>query len=479
MESESIKQQTLSSVKWTAIERFGLQGMQFVLGLIMARLLSPDDYGTIGMIAVFLSVSQSFIDSGFGNALTRKLDRTETDYSTVFWFNIFVAFVCYVILFFCAPYIAVFFNSSILCSILRVQSVNLLLNALMLIQVTKLTIDLNFKALAKRSIIATAISGSCGILLAYLGFGVWSLVSQSIISAFINLIIIWKYCGWKPLLIFSTQSFKELGAYGSKLLAAGLLNTIYTNLTTLVIGKFFSAKDLGYYNRGTQFATLPVKTMNNILQRVTFPIMAKLQEDDDRLISVYRKYISVTSIPIFFCCMLLVAIAKPLVLFILTEKWLPAVPFLWVYAFAIMFDHICSINLNLLQVKGRSDLFFKLEVYKKTISIAILFASIPFGVMGICWSVVIYTQIAVYINTYYTGKLFGLGYWRQMKDFIKYFLVSIIACLPSFVLSLYPLPPILNLTIGVLVSILLFWTMLRRDKYFQEIQSILMSRVRN
>lgn len=473
MGGESIKQQTLTSIKWTSIERFGVQGMQFVLSLIMARLLSPSDYGTVGMIAVFLSISQSFIDSGFGNALTRKLDRTETDYSTVFYFNVVISIACYFLLFILAPYIADFFNTPILSSLLRVQSIILLMNALMLIQVTKLTIELNFKALSKRSLIATVVSGPCGVIMAYCGCGVWSLVGQSIISTLVNLIMIWFYCKWRPLWIFSWKSFKELGSYGSKILAAGLLNSIYTHLTTLVIGKFFTSKDLGYYNRGTHFATFPLNTMNSILQRVTYPIMSRLQNNDDRLISVYRKYICFTSIPIFFCCVLLASISKPMILLLLTEKWLPAAPYLTVFSFAIMFDHICSINLNVLQVKGRSDLFLKLEVIKKTISIAILFASIPFGVMGICVSVVIYTQIAVYINTYYTGKLFNLGYLTQMKDFIKYFIASVVACIPAFCLSYFiKWHPVLSLIVSIITSISLYCLFLRKDIYFKEMVSM-------
>lgn len=466
----SVKEQTLSSVKWTAIEKFGLQGMQFLLGIIMARLLTPEDYGIVGMIGIFFAITSSFIDSGFGRAIIRKQNCTQADYCTVFYFNVVVAVFFYVLLFFSAPLIADFFHIPLLCAIVRVQSLNFLLESLMQIQCAQLTKNLDFKALAKRAMLATLISGILGVILAYLGFGVWALVCQGVFSTLINLVYIWVYCKWRPSLLFSWSSFRELGSYGSKLMAAGLLHTIYTNMTTLVIGRFYTAKDLGNYNRGTSFASLPVETTNSILLRATFPILAKIQNDDDRLINVYRKYIKVMSIPIFFGCLLLASMGKPLFALLLTEKWLPAVDFLTIYAFSIMFDHICVLNLNLLQVKGRSDLFLKLEIIKKTISFAILFAAIPFGPIGICVSKVIYTQIATYINTYYTGKLFGLSYWTQVKDFSGYLVAAFVSCLPMYLLNTYC---DVNYIIGVILSLLfaipMYWFMIRRDENYIEL----------
>ena len=457
---KSVKQETLSGVKWTAIEKFSVQGIQFLLGLIMARLLSPSDYGTVGMLAIFFAVSQTFIDSGFGNALVRKIDRTETDFSTVFYFNIVVSVACYILLFTIAPWVGSFFNMSILCPILRVQSINLILNSMMGIQVAKLTIDINFKALAKRSLWSSIVSGVFGIILAYNGFGVWALVYQSILSTFINLVFIWIYCKWKPRREFSWQSFRELFSYGSNLLLSGLLNTIYVNLTPIIIGKYFSPRDLGFYSRGTHLARYPGDNINGVLQRVTFPVFAKLQNDDEHLIHAYRKYISITSMCIFYGCVLMASIGKPLVLLLLSSKWAEAIIYLQIFSFSIMFDHINSINLNLLQVKGRSDLFLRLEIIKKTISTIILFASIPFGVIGICISKVIYTQIAVFINTYYTGKLFHLGYIDQFRDFGGYLILSIIACVPAYLLTFLDIPYIVTLILGASTSTILYFCLL-------------------
>lgn len=465
----SVKEDTLRSVKWTAIEKFSVQGIQFLLGLVMARLLTPEDYGTIGVLGIFFAISGTFIDSGFSNALIRKNDRTEADYCTVFYFNVIIAIVCYAILFVVAPWIADFFHMDILCPILRVQAVTLVLGALMGVQCAKLTIDLNFKALAKRNVYASLVSGVLGVILAYIGWGVWALVAQNLISCIINFIFIWVYCRWLPKVGFNKESFSYLWGFGSKLMASGLLHTIYNNLTTLIIGRYFSSKDLGVYSRGTQIATYPANITSDVLGKVTFPIFAKIQDDDRHLINVYRKYICITSMIIFFGCVLMAAIAKPMVLLLLTTKWTGAIVYLQIFCFAIMFDHICRVNLNLLEVKGRSDLFLRLEVIKKTISISILFASIPFGVIGICVSKVIYTQIAVFINTYYTGKLFHLGYVAQLKDFSGFLIKSIVACTPAYILTYCNVNNWIALAIGCISAVGLYWLMLRKNCYMVEV----------
>ena len=474
----SVKEDTIKSVKWTALEKVSVQGIQFFLGLIMARLLTPEDYGTVGMLAIFIAISTTFIDSGFSNALIRKIDRTESDYCTVFYFNIVIAIVCYAILFIAAPWVADFFHIPLLCAILRVQSISLVLNSLMAVQVARLTIDLDFKALAKRNVFASIVSGIIGVMLAYIGWCVWALVTQALVGSFISLVFIWIYCKWIPRQGFSRESFKYLWGYGSKLMASGLLHTIYTNLTTLIIGRYFSSKALGVYSRGTQLASYPVNITNDVLGKVTFPILAKIQNDEVHLIHVYRKYICVTSMIIFFGCVLIAAVAKPLVLFLLTAKWAECIIYLQIFCFAIMFDHICRINLNLLEVKGRSDLFLRLEIIKKTISIAILFASIPFGVIGICVSKVIYTQIAVFINTYYTGKLFNLGYIAQIKDFSGFLIKSIIACAPAYLLTFLNLNNVVSLFLGCSSSICIYWLLLRKDASMIDILNMVKSKIR-
>lgn len=259
-------------------------------------------------------------------------------------------------------------------------------------------------------------------------------------------------------------------SYGSKMLTAGLLHTLYVNINTLCIGKFYSPTDLGYYSRGCQFPQLLGGSFTTVVQRVTFPILAKIQDDDERLIYVYRKYIKLVSMVIVFALMLLAALGKPIILFLLTDKWAEAIIFLQIFAFAMITDHITQINLNLLKVKGRSDLILRLEVIKKTISFIILFASIPLGVVAICLSKVVYSQIATIINTYYTGKLFGLGYMKQIRDFGPYFIYSFLACLPAYGLTYMQIPNLLIIVAGALISVALYIGLLFKcnDVIFKE-----------
>ena len=466
-------------MKWSAVERFSVQGIYFIIGIIMARKLTPSDYGTVGVIGIFLAVSQTFIDSGFSSALIRKQDRTEKDFSTVFYFNILAAIIFYGLLFILAPYIADFFKNPIVCNILRIQSLTLIISSLYAIHATKLTINLDFKALAKRSLLASILSGILGIICAYCGLGVWSLVVQNLTNVIVNAIFFWIYVKWHPLLLFSKKSFNELFSFGGKLLLSSLINTLYNNINTLVIGKFFSAKDLGVYERGTHIARIPVDTTNNIVGKVTYPILSKLQNDETKMISVYRKYINILSMIIFFGCCLMAAISKPLILILLTDKWEESIIYLQIFSFSIMFDHINVINLNILMVKGRSDLFLRLEIIKKTISITILFLSIPFGVIGICASKILYTQIAIFINTYYTGKLFNLGYLTQLKDYSGFFFLSVVSCLPAFMFCQYvSISYFISLPLACLVSAALYLIILKNNSYMREAVQLLTTRLK-
>ena len=474
----SLKQETLTGIKWSVIERFSVQIIQFAITLVMARLLTPADYGVVGMISIFMAIAQTLIDSGFSNALIRKLDRTEDDYSTVFFFNIIVGVICYIVMFLAAPYIANFFNIPILTNVVRVISINLFFNSITVVQRARLIIDVNFKDLAKVTVLSVIISGAIGLFMAYKGTGVWALVFQSITSTLITTILLWCSVKWYPKMLFSKSSFQSLFSFGSKLMISGLIQTVYSKLSALAIGKFYTSSDLGYYSRGEQFAALPSDTMNNVLQRVTFPIFSKLQKDDNRLISVYRKYIKITSLIIFFLMIFFASISSPLVTMLLTDKWAPASLFLQIFCFDYMFDHICRINLNLLQVKGRSDLYLRLEIVKKIIATILLITSIPFGVIYICFSKVLYTQVAILINTHYTGKLFGLGYTLQFKDYMRYFTIAIISCLPSFIISSLNILPICRILISFIVSFPLYYVILRKDDMMKEVLLTLKSKIK-
>lgn len=466
----SIREQSISGLKWSAVERFAVQGIQFVIGLILARLLTPSDYGIIGMLAIFMAISQTIIDSGFSKALIQKQDRTEVDFSTAFFFNIIVGLVCYLILFLASPYIASFFNEPILEDVLRILAINLFLNSLAVVPVAKLSITVDFKTQSKASIISTVLSGVLGIVLAYNGIGVWALVVQSVSHSFVNVVMLWYLLKWKPQWKYSWESFRRLFSYGGNVLVAGVISTIYANINTLIIGKFYTPLDLGYYTRGHQFPSLLSVNITNVLQRVTFPILSQFQDNTQQLLSVYREYIKISSLVIFFLLSLLASLGRPLIVILLTDKWLDATIYLQVFCFAMMFDHLCQINLNLLYVKGVTKYILRLEIIKKTISFAILLISIPFGVLAISFSQVVYTQIAVYINTYYTGKLYNFGYVKQGKDYLPYLLMAQIACVPSWLLQVLDLPPLLILGVGSVISSVLYVLLLvfTKDEIFNK-----------
>lgn len=422
--AESLKRKTVKGIVWSTLERFSVAGVNFIFGLILARLLMPTDYGAIAMLSIFMAIAQTFIDSGFSNALIRKPDRTETDNATAFYFNIGVGLAAYFSLYLAAPYIAQFYKTSILIPLTRIMGLNLLLNSLCVVQQALLTARIDFKTQAKISLSAAIISGLVGIGFAYAGYGVWALAIQSVLASVIRTILLWILAKWRPKAKFSKQSFRNLFGYGSKLLASGLLDTIYNNLYTIVIGKRFSVATLGVYSRADQWANFLAINVTGILQRVTFPILSSIQNEDERLRVNYRKFLRVSGFVIFPLMMGLAAIADPLTRFILTDKWADSIPLLRILCFALMFYPIHAINLNLLQVKGRSDLFLRLEIYKKILGVATLCVTIPMGITAMCVGRVFTSWVALAMNTHYTGKLIHLGFFQQLKDYIPTLLNS-------------------------------------------------------
>lgn len=413
---DSLREKSVRGVAWSAIERFSLLGMQFVIQIVLARLLTPADYGIVGMLSVFLAVSQTFIDSGFTSALIQNQRRTEHDFATAFFFNSAVAVFFYAILFAGAPLIASFYAMPELVPVTRVIGLSLILSALSAVHRTQLTIRVDFKTQAKASLSAVVISGAVGIAMAYCGFGVWALVAQTLVNAGAGTLLLWIFVRWRPKHFFSFASFRKMFSFGSKLLCSSLLHTVYANLYPLVVGKFFSAEALGYYSRAEQMAMLPASTGSGILGRVTFPLLATVQDDDVRLGEVYRKYLRVSTGAIAPAMIGLCAVAEPVVLVLLGEKWLPAVPLMRVLCLGWMIDPIVLVNLNLLYVKGRTDLVLRLEIVKKITATTILFSSVPFGLLGLCIGRAIYSQIALAMNTYYTGKFLKMTYLRQMRE---------------------------------------------------------------
>ena len=424
--TESLKNKTVKGIGWSAIERFSVQGVTFLVQIVLARLLTPSDYGIIAILAVFLQIAQVFIDSGFANALIKKNDCSFEDYSTVFWYNTGVAVFLYLLLFVSAPFISSFYNNSLLTPVLRVIALTLPLNALSIVQKTKLVKSVDFKSQSKVTLSSSIISGAIGILMAYLGCGVWALVFQQIINSILHLIFYIAITKWFPNFIWSKLSFKYVFDFGSKILAASLIGVVYKNLYSIVIGKRYSAQDLGYFSRADQFATFPSNNIGNIISRVSFPIFSTIQDNNEQLLGAYRKMIKFSSFIIFPLMFGLLAVAEPFVITILTEKWTPCVVLLRILCIDWSLDHITLLNLNLLYVKGRTDLVLRLEVVKKTLAVLILVVSMPFGLEALCWGRVIYSIFATIINTYYTHRILKFGIIRQISDFAPYLIASII-----------------------------------------------------
>lgn len=449
---QELKNKVSKGFLWSCIERFSIQGVQFIVGIVIARILSPHDYGMVGMVVVFLAISQVFIDSGFSTALIQKKDRNETDYSTVFYFNIVLGILFYLLLFVTAPLIARFYNQPELVNITRVLGINVFLISLAVVQRAKLTVVVDFKTQAKAGLIAIIISGGLGIVLAYNGWGVWALVIQTLLNNLLNTTFLWLYSRWVPLFVFSARSFRHLFAFGSKLLGAGILDSVYKNIYPLIIGKLFDSAELGYYTRADQFSQMPSSNLTGIIQRVTFPVLCDLQEDEVRLKEVYRKFIQISALFIFPLMSSLAVLSFPVIRLILTEKWLPSAPLLQLLCLAGMLYPIHALNLNLLNVKGRSDLFLRLEIIKKAmITIAILL-TYRLGIEMIILGQVITSYLILFINTYYTKKLIDYGIIKQIKDLSGIYILAITMAIITWGTSLLFEKDILKLIVGFLIG---------------------------
>lgn len=422
---ESLKKKTVKGVAWTSLNQVLNMGLGFVIGVILARLLSPSDYGLLAMIAVFNAIAFAFLDSGFGNALIRKPDLTEDDNTTAFFFNLVAGVVLFGIIWVIAPWVSAFYDKPILTPLLRAEGSLLIVSSFKIVQNTQLTRALNFKAKMIIRVVSNILGGASGIISAYCGLGVWALVVMHVADAIISLILLWIISPWRPRGRWNKQSFNYLWGYGSKLLASGLLNTIYNNIYPIIIGKFYSAADLGQYTRASHYANLPSGTLTSVLQQVTFPVLSQIQEDTDHLASSYRRMLRFTVFIVFPIMIGMAVLAHPLVIALVTDKWAQCVPYLQIICFSSMWYPVHAINLNLLQVKGRSDLFLRLEIVKKVIITVAIILSVPFGIIGICIGSVCTSMICLAINTFYTGKLIHVGFVRQMRDMAPTLLASL------------------------------------------------------
>lgn len=453
---DSLKNKALKGASWSFADNISNSGITFIVGIVLARILSPAEFGIIGMITIFIAISNSIMDSGFSSALIRKQDATQIDYNTVFYFNLCISLLLFIILYLLAPLISNFYETPILSNVLRVMSLILIINAFSIVQRTLLIKNVDFKTQTKASLISSVLSGFVGIFMAMKGFGVWSLVWQQLSRQIIYSGMLWLFANWRPRLIFSTKSFKNLFGFGSKLLISGLIDTIYNNVYYIIIGKFYTANQLGQYTRAEQFNSIFSTNLTTAVQRVSYPILSKLQADQDRLKDAFRRVIKITMLYTFYCMFTIVAIAKPLIMTLIGDKWIEAAEYLQIIGFYGMLYPLHAININLLQVKGRSDLMLKLEIIKKIISIPPIILGIFLGIEIMLAGAVVVSIISFFLNSKYAGKLINYSSFKQIKDIFPFFIFSFIAAIITYSISSLDSTPQILLLLQLLFSTAFF-----------------------
>lgn len=461
-------------IAWNGIEKFASQCISFVINIVLARLLMPADFGLVGTLAIFFAFTELLVGSGFSMALIQKKNRTELDYSTVFYFNCMMGLVLYSLLFFSAPLIAQFFDVRQLTVLTRVLSLNIIINSFSIVLQTRLTILLDFKTQALISLFSVIISGPLGIFMAYHGFGVWALVFQMLFSSLVRLVSLFYFNRWLPLLAFKPSSLRRLFAFSSKLLGAGLVATLVNSLYSVLIAKVFAPRDLGFYTRARQYPEVLSNTLTAVVQSVTFPILACLQNDRERMNSVYRRMMGLVVFSVVPTLTLFAMLAEPFVRFFLTDKWTAIVPLMQWLCFARMITPINGVNMNILNAIGRSDLFFWVDISKLPLTIAALVITIPLGLTAVVIGHFITSFICFFINAYYPGKLFGFGALRQLKGMWRILCATLAMSMAVFSSTVVLPSDFLKLLIGIPVgtAVYLLMSYLLRIKEIEEVGKI-------
>jgi len=436
--SKGLKQKAVSGMFWSFSDSMATQIIQFVVGLVLARLLTPEEFGLVGMITVFIAVTQTFVDSGFGQALIRKKEVSEIDYSTVFYFNLFSGVIFFLILFFCSPAIARFYNEPRLIDITRVLGVLILVYATSITRRTSLIREVSFKQLMKVNFAAALVSGVIAIILALKGFGVWSLVWRSLTGSIVQSIMLWFSGSWFPKPVFCKESLRGLFPFGSKLLVSGLLDTVYKNIYLLVIGKFFSAVDLGYYTRAELFSRLASQNLTGTVQRVSYPVLSQVQDEDERLKKGYKKLVLSTMFISFFIILGMSAFAEAMIVTLIGEKWLPSVKYLQLLCFSVMLFPLYAMNLNILNVKGRSGLLLRLELTNKLLVIPVIIIGVLTSIKTLLIGMIIHSFVTYYITGHFAGRLINYSVREQVSDLLPTFLLAIFVSVVVFSLSVIP-----------------------------------------
>jgi teichuronic acid exporter len=456
MKEKTTKTHVISNLIWKLLERGAVQGVQLVIQIILARLLLPSDYGIIAIVTIFIYIAGVFVQTGFHSALIQKKEIDSTDLSSVFYLSLLIASMLYIILFFTAPLIAVYYNELQLTSIIRILSITLFFGAVSSIQNSIIARKMQFKKLFISSLIAVIISGTIGVVMAYMGYGIWALVAQQLINQILVTGILYFTVKWRPQLLFSLDRIKKLFSFGSKLLIATLIDTVYNEIRGLIIGKMYNTQTLGYYNRGRQFPHMIVLNTNGAIQSVMFPVLSAEQNDKQRVKEIVRRSIAASTLIIFPLMMGLAAVAEPLVIILLTEKWLPSVPFIQIFCASYALWPIHTANLQAINALGRSDIFLKLELVKKIVGTIVLVITMFFGVFAMAFGVLIVGILCTFINAYPNLKLLGYSYKEQGKDIMPPLLISLLMGAVVYSVSFIGLSSLITLIIQIVVGVGLY-----------------------
>src|SRR5574344_2263617 len=475
MTTESLTNKTFNGAKWSLAGNIIAAFISFIAGVILARILTVEQYGFLGMITVFIAVSNAFIDSGFSNSLIRKKEVSVADYNTLFYFNVGVSVICFCILFLLAKPIADFYKMPLLVPVTRVVAITLIINAVGLVQSVVLTKQINFKVQAWVNMLSTSAGALCAILLAVRGFGVWSLVWQLVVKQSVNTLLIWILCPWRPNGIFSASGFswrccREMFGYGSKLLVAGLLGMMFDNAAYIIIGKFYTPKKLGYYTRGEQFTNFLSVNYTYATQRATFPVLSMMQDDKERLKGGFiRSYRTIMLVSVSLC-LFLAAVAKPLVLSLLGAKWSASIPYLQLLCFIAMIFPLHASNLNIQQVKGRSDWILGAEFIKRGMSVIPIVIGIFVSIKAMLIAMIVVSILSLYVNCWGENKLLGYSFWEEIRDFLPAFGIALVISIIILCVQFLPVSCYIQLAIQIIGGCALFhfvYTWIKQPQYIE------------
>ena len=433
---ENLKAKTVSGMIWSALQRFGTMGISFVSNIVLARLLTPDDYGCIGMLAIFITVSNTFVDGGFVSALIQKKEPTQKDYSTIFWWNLFLSVVLYGVLFISAPAVSRFYNIPLLESVLQVQGIILIINALNIVQTNQLRKSINFKRLATIHIVSHIVGAVLAIVLAYMGWGVWALVAQQIVASSITSVMLWVMNRWMPSLCFSIESFKQLFSFGGFILASNLINTFCNNVQGLLIGKFFNPAMLGYYTQAYKLENIASHSISNVADQVSYPVLSKFQSDNNAMKNaIYRLLSSIAYITLPLM-LLLVLIAEPLILLLYGEKWIPSVPYFQIICVGGIAVCLQGVTYQAVASIGKSKELFWWTIIKRGLGLILVVGGmLLFDMNGLLWGFVISCWLLTVINSFVAAKHIGYRLYQQFKDLLPIFVLSTFTFLVAFLIT--------------------------------------------